>query len=456
MLVFTTLLVAAFSLLVKAAIGGNLYPWLKKATIIPSGSHRHNCSGNRTKFDYSRFATLVRDAGSLKSVWSKIGADIVGSLIGYQSQRNRHMHICPHAVRTALMIHILNQMYLSSHTKKDEAWEAAWREVSEAYLIVEMLDVELDCFECGQQEKVTVRHIAEQDGWQAASDWLRRDQASAVALLHPWQPYFSAERDLSDQGHFNVVRDVHSILEGFRHRNILHTWLVSHSTLLTALRYGHSRGVVLPSGFREDVEVMNMDMDVYLLTHDWAKFVNAIIRKADTIGLSCGWMPGWPGSSLVCQRKSIEVEFHWIEKQYGGRGKPDEPHRLVHALTPLGRCRLAPGPGVEGEAFDLPCPRDPWTFMDYAWQHLPQYMECYALPVGRSGTHTLSPEDVQFLWQRAVDLANDGYLSMLPYFGRCHNHPNSVEARLLYYDGWETPYPGQYFDVKKKHINLGY
>eukprot|EP00747_Dinoflagellata_sp_TGD_P115140 gnl/TRDRNA2_/TRDRNA2_172082_c0_seq6.p1 gnl/TRDRNA2_/TRDRNA2_172082_c0~~gnl/TRDRNA2_/TRDRNA2_172082_c0_seq6.p1 ORF type:complete len:227 (-),score=22.71 gnl/TRDRNA2_/TRDRNA2_172082_c0_seq6:41-721(-) len=204
--------------------------------------------------------------------------------------------------------------------------------------------------------------------------------------------------------------------------------------MIIAMRYGHSRSVALPSGYIESDAAETTDMDVYVLTDRWQEFSAALTEYATEAGFEwCGWTPGWPKYSMFCWSGAGELEVHLADRQWGSR--------LALALAPPSRCRIAPGPGVVGEAFELPCPRDPWGFMRYVWRHRPAFMYCLPLPVGRySGPAELAEEDVRFLWSRSQELEAAGFASMAWYYSECRNHPNAAQAQALYWEDWKSPY----------------
>jgi len=258
-------------------------------------------------------------------------------------------------------------------------------------------------------------------------------------MEEPQDQVFRWTGNFTSTEHFNLMRDGKALFEYAREEKLLRSWVVTHGTLITLMRYGQSRGRRLHSGqsFLDD----NFDMDVMVVTDDWAAFAGAISQNAENFGFNwCGWMSGWAVETMFCWRGQGEIEITNANKHADGDTKTH--HHLDLSINPPTRCRVEhpssqTWPKLDDaspEWLELPCPRDPMALMNHLWSHRYHFMRCFALPISRyDEAVSLTKEDVDELWNRSLELQASGFANMAWYFGDCHDHPLSDYAKDLYW-----------------------
>jgi len=366
--------------------------------------------------------------------------NVIGRLAGRNNWHNRHLRVCPQAVVLALKWTAVWFMVLAEHRVMDTTlYNIAWHEVRHSQKALKAIDDAVGTY-VPMFDKAAV--------WYEADAILDRYTIQQVNFLKATEPpkAHSWTGNYTSKDHFELVRDAAGLLERVVADNLLTSWVISHGTLVAALRYGASRSLQMPSGLVETEAAKNFDVDIYVMgpeTPDaWVSFVSGITNVAKKeFGFSwCGQMEGWVEHSLVCWRGEGEVEIHLVERFMRGRAN-DEPilsHRLLMAAQPIAKCLVEPPSGVEDAAVELRCPGDIASWFRYHWPHQPQYLECLPLPMGRvRGTfEKLSEEDVRFLWKRSLELRARGYQSMANLFATCQgDDPMAGFARSLYWDG---------------------
>merc|ERR1712046_390265 len=93
-------------------------------------------------------------------------------------------------------------------------------------------------------------------------------------------------------------------MEHLRQAGLLRAWVVARGTMIFAMRYGSMHAPVLPSGHQDLLSPGRKDMDIYVLTDDWGRFVLTIGALAPEFGFDwCGWQWGWPKHTAFCFRR---------------------------------------------------------------------------------------------------------------------------------------------------------
>jgi len=266
---------------------------------------------------------------------------------------------------------------------------------------------------------------------QAGSAWI------TTAVNKKFTQLLSAHNALADE--FHVIErapglthaehdrlwlDGKLLMERLSTAGFLASWVVGRGTMIFAMRYGQSRGIMLPSGHL-DAPHQPSDMDIYVHTADWALFSRHLTLFAYEMGFEfCSPLPNWPEGTLACRRGGGELDFTHIKLA-----------SEISSMVPTSRCLVAPAAEAGLESFELACPREPQEFMRQIWGRIgakKSLTDCLPLPSTVNGEVKLvSEEDLRYLWRIAVKLQRGGFASMAPYFGSCRNHPLELFARGL-------------------------
>eukprot|EP00928_Gymnodinium_smaydae_P071647 TRINITY_DN55183_c0_g1_i1.p1 TRINITY_DN55183_c0_g1~~TRINITY_DN55183_c0_g1_i1.p1 ORF type:complete len:547 (-),score=113.23 TRINITY_DN55183_c0_g1_i1:18-1553(-) len=391
---------------------------------------------------YAAFAQRLRGSKDIQRVLgtSPPLGEFVGALLAQNSDFNPHLRICPWAVYAALKVQTLRLMLEAELVMLQiDKWNEKWHGVRHAHRAMSMFQDVLSRSPFEQSP------ASRQEGWLDSFNWLDSHTMAQHQYfqsdMKPTELLDAKWTGVTDQEHFELIRDSTELLNRAKQEGIIEEWTVTHGTMLTAMRYGASRAPTLPSGSNEE-NGNNFDMDVFISAspQKWNDFVQKLSSWArDRNFRWCGMMQGWKEYSLMCWRGQMELEMHLVQAYTTARASTEDikHHRLLLAMLPTTLCRVDPGAGVSGDGFDVPCPRDPVAFMRYIWRQKDHYMSCLALPVGRWKEVTvLSEEDVRFLWRRSLDLHAKGYQSMANLYPDCRDHPMSDFAHSLYWSGW--------------------
>lgn len=418
---------------VYGAGSSDVYPWAGQVSYVLASYAASRCPLNRTFASdgttYGRFAKQVRGPEGYKR--GEISPAAVQSLLSKGRQFNRHIRVCPFAVLMALALNILDILHNAQKVMSDvAAWNLKFRDSKQCHRVLESLEKHLLCPSCDEDWHADVATALQPFGGWGAMNWVMDDIAYRTQTLWDFQHAVNVEKrpPMTDQEYLEFLRDGRLLIDSARDAGLLREWVITHGTLLTALRYGAGRAPVLPSGITESRAGSNYDMDIFVDTSRWSDFTTELAGNAKKFGFSfCGWEKGWSKTSMSCRRGRGELDVHLIDRK--GR---TEPNALILSMTPVARCLV--GRREDGTVVELPCPRDPLVFMQYLWRHVPHYTACLPLPL--PGEEGLSEEDLLFLWQRALELQQEGYMNMAAYFGECEGHPLSESAQALYWHGW--------------------
>lgn len=445
------------SLSVFDSMGFRPYPWGERAIASAKATVAytwkaliHGCPGNRTLFagyTYAHFSIYLQDANIYKLGLEEYNLQPVLRLIGRRHLRNRHLPLCAVAVIKALQmwrLHLLSAVS-TEHVGDTHIWTSAMKELD---YVGDVLGI-LTCAWCNGHEQLRFRTLVDRSGWRLDDDWIAHGWFVALAelrgLVQGQQTLASliagasSSRNTGDAHHLALFRDGQVLLERLRAAKLLHSWVVARGTMIFAMRYGHTRGVPLPSGHLDLPKLPPLDMDVYVLTDDWDALLLGLVQYAKALSFDwCGWQTGWPTFSVFCLREGAELELSRVESWSAPSMLP-ATRCLVQAVPAASADEDAAGePAADGgqaqEPLELPCPHNPMGFMRTIWaeQHRKELLECLPLPVTLDGVlQSVAEDDVRFLWARAVQLHRLGYASMLPYFKECHSHPLASLANSL-------------------------
>lgn len=392
-------------------------PW--KSSILPNG------------VTYKSFANV---AASETALWQwHWNQSILDSLTGRAQATNQHLYICPLAVWRALEIRCYNLLLVAAKSVTDErSWHVAWHGIKCAIRIIESMDNHFQCHDCTEDMRQSMHSAAMHDGWQVHANWLTRAVAEGIKKFEeePQDKVFNWEGNITSTEHFNLMRDGKALLEHARQAKVLRSWVISHSTLITLMRYGQNHRRRLPSGHCESDG--HVDMVMMVFTDNWAAFVEALSQAALNFGFECGGIPGWTDQTMFCRQGQGEIEINNADKSYHLDLSANPPSQCLvdHPSAQTWPKLDDPNP----ERLKLPCPRDPMAFMNHVWAHRYHYMSCFALPISRhDAAIPLTKEDVDSLWNRSLELQGSGFTNMALYFQHCKDHPLSDYAQDLYW-----------------------
>jgi len=427
----------------EAKTSETLFPWAEKPLppqevvreALARGCPRNTSGGGYVDI-YGSFADIVQDKKSLYNY--RLSEVLLTSLIARGRSWNRHLLACPFAVWKAIQLWSLVHMRQASATMSDpELWSSGWHEVRHAMRVWTKLDSLIDCSTCEPGWHDRVDRALQPFGGRGGSHWiwdevkkhtsnLKDEIATPQKSQHRWTGNFSEDE------HASFLRDSKTLLDEIRSQGFMKDWVITHGTMVNALRYGSNRAAQLPSGHLESDASKTFDMDVYVLTDAWDTMCRELTSYAkEHLGFNwCGWVKGWPKMSMQCWRGEGELEIHNIDKRVSDNNAPLPPHPISLSMVPPSRC-------LGAHDLELPCPRDPLVFMQYIWRERPHYTACLPLPMSRQKTaDDITKEDVRYFWEQSLTLHERGFMNMAPYFGTCTEHPLAEYAQSLYWGMW--------------------
>lgn len=428
-----------------------------------------DCPGNGTLLPggltYSDIGKVMEN-GPIYDHKNGIDQAVLFTLLARGQTFNRHLWECPAAVLKAL------EVWTYEHTRAskwdgivydDVKFNKHMKQAKDAgecmRFLQKIFHYSLLCDACSDELKRKVETLRNlQISWQTTSwlkeriDWHQQDRAD-----EPLKASLSQPRDntpLTDQEQWELHKDGAMLLNRLKAEGLLESWVVSHSSMLSCMRYGHTRGVALPSGHR-DFPTDN-DFDAHVVTDRWSDFTVRLERYALELGFTwCGWILNWPPYTFCCRRGSGELDIRRVRERKKQDSGGEQFTSLIFSIEPTIPCLAKPltvttdrptSEEIRRAAvtvpLELPCPRDPLGLMRFIYRHLPQFGSCLALPYWKppysdSDKETfadgLSEEDVRFLWTRAVELRKGGFANMGQYFADCRDHPLSNFAQSLYW-----------------------
>jgi len=433
----------------------NGYPWSRRLMglrprdkAMLKSSLRGGCTGNRSINDavpwytYSMFAADIQDATAYYQFVDRgLSGVILGDLLRRRRWRNKHVAACLPALVRALQvwrIHLLNTAFVDGIDNKD-LWANCFHDMGVAEDIVRVLT----CSICEPEERAEFEALYAANPWRSG-EWVEGQWKSVGDMwtnqLKDQEEFglvierTSKSTETGDDLHFKLFRDGVSLLEKLRKEGLVRSWVVARGTMIFAMRYGHTRGVRLPSGRQDMPTVPPLDMDVYALADNWAALRGKIGGYAKEFGFSwCGFQANWPEGTLSCLREDAELEVNKAEWSWASSMLPNT-HCLVQAVA-----NASTTPEMDFSRSDdyveLNCPRDPVAFMTHLWgkSNDLNLLDCLPLPMSLK-THEqteLSQEDVRWMWNRALNLHTAGYLSMAAFYDGCRNHPHAELANGL-------------------------